>query len=61
VPVKWRVYELGDFSKSASLFTEVDDYTNASILCTMNAFFNGVSEVWLASANVRAEDIRTVA
>ncbi len=55
-----RVYALGNFTEGTTLFTEVDDETDATALCATNALFDGVGEVGLARANVRSEDIRAV-
>lgn len=51
---------LGDLAERTTLFTEVHHETDATTLCHPNALFDGVYQVWLAGADVRAENIRTV-
>ena len=52
---------LGDFSKCTPFLAEVDNHTDATLLRTTNAFLDRVSQVGFAGANVRAEDIRSIA
>ena len=51
----------GDFTKGASLFSEVDDDAAASLLRFLDSLLNAVDKVRSACADIGAEDIASVA
>lgn len=51
---------LGDFAERTTLFAEVHDEADAAALSDTDALLDGVDQVWLARADVGAEDVRSV-
>ena len=52
---------LCDFTERTPFLSEVYAYANASTLCAAHALFDGEYEIWLAGADIRAEDIGAIA
>ncbi len=55
------MHQLGHFTQCTSLLAEVDDDTYTTSLGGSYTFFNREDEVRLACANIRAEDVGTIA
>lgn len=56
------VYEvLGHLTESATFFAEVDDNTTTPLLSLLDGFFYTEDEIRSASADIRAEDVASVA
>jgi hypothetical protein len=51
---------LGHFAKRTAFFAEVDNNADTSTLCSVDAFLDSIGKIWLASTNVRSEDVRTI-
>jgi hypothetical protein len=60
-PDSARVAYLGYFSQCSALLSEVDDDTTATILSLLDGLFDTEDEIGPASADVRAENITSVA
>lgn len=52
---------LGHLSQCSTFFSEVDDDTAAAILGLLDGLLNAEDEVWPTGADIRAEDIASVA
>lgn len=59
--IQEKMHLLGHFTQCTSLLAEVDNDTYTTSLRGSYTFFNREDEVRLARANIRAEDIGTIA
>lgn len=52
---------LGNLAERTTLLAEVDDEADATTLGAAHALFDGVDQVWLTCADVRAKHVGTIA